>query len=241
MITMVIELKKMTFALLLGAIVLPALAQTPAPTSAAAPALVPVPAPGPTQPYAQSPALAAAVPEGGAVTSVLQADARLAAAELKRMMVDRRFAEREQICYTKFFVNNCLGRAKDEQREALAGVREIEIDASYFKRLDAVAKRDQALADSNVITDAQPRPVRTDKVEAGAMAPPKADDSARRAASHQANIQRQQQRDDAAAARSAGNTAAYEKKQREAEERQRKRTAKDAAEAIKALGGSNKP
>lgn len=232
---MVIELKKMTFALLLGAIALPALAQTSAPALTSASA----------NPYAQSPALAAAAPEGGAVTSVAQADARLAAAELKRTMADTRFAEREQVCYTKFFVNNCLDRAKDEQREALVGVREIEIDANYFKRLDAVAKRDQALADSNAVTDAQPRPVRPSKVESGAMPPPKADDSARRAASHQANIQRQQQRDDAAAARSAGSTAAYENKQREAEERQRKRAAKDAAKdasnAAKALNGGNKP
>lgn len=234
---MVIELKKMACALLLGVTTLPALAQTPAPTSASVPAQATVPA----HDYAQLPALAAAPPEGGAVTSVVQADARLAAAKLKRTAADTRFAEREQVCYAKFFVNNCLDRAKDERREALAGVREIEIDASYFKRVDAVTKRDQALADSNAVTDAQPRPVRPGKMEAGATPPSKADDSARRAASNQANVLRLQQRDAAAAARSAGNTAAYEKKQREAEERQRKRAAKKAAKAAKAVEGANKP
>ncbi len=208
---MAIEFNTLAFALLLGAVALPALAQTPA--------------------YAPSPELAAPAPAGGAVTSVAQADARLAAAALRRSEIDTRFAEREQVCYEKFFVNNCLDRAKEERRVALTGIRDIEIDASYFKRFDAVAKRDQALADSNAAADAQQRTTRPGKVPSNATPPPKIGAAARRSADQQAQAQRQQQRDGAAAARSAASTAAYDKKQRDAAERKRNVADKEAAKA----------
>ncbi|MFS2083058.1 hypothetical protein ACCD01_31530, partial [Telluria sp. Tellsp99] len=54
------------------------------------------------------------------VTSVAQADQQLAAVARERAAIEARFAERERVCYDKFFVNNCLDEAKERRRSALA-------------------------------------------------------------------------------------------------------------------------
>ncbi len=41
------------------------------------------------------------------VTSVAQADQQLAEVARERAAIEARFAERERVCYAKFFVNNC--------------------------------------------------------------------------------------------------------------------------------------
>lgn len=130
---MATHIKTLALALAIGAGVLGCAAHQPAPES------VPVPA----------------------SSSVQQADARLAEAALGRAIVEARFAEREQICYAKFFVNHCLDQAREERRNALAGLRAIEIEASHFKRADAVEQRDLALAADNAKAQPlTPRPVK---------------------------------------------------------------------------------
>jgi colicin import membrane protein len=161
-----------------------------------------------------------------ASTSVQQADARLAEAASVRAAAESRFLEREQVCYTLFFVNNCLDQAKDERHAALEGLRPIEIEASRFKRAHAVEQRDIALEVSNAKTDAQPPVARPAKTPAPPAAIPKA------------RAPRQQKPaavpDDA---KRAANVVAYEKKRAASLQRQREIAAKqaerDAKEASK--------
>jgi hypothetical protein len=148
-----------------------------------------------------------------ASSSVQQADARLAETAQGRASVEARFAEREQICYAKFFVNHCLDQAKEERRAALSGLRAIEIEANRFKRAHAVEQRDLALAADNAKAQPPvPRPVK---------------EKAQPAAAPQARAARQPRpvavTDDV---RRAANVAAYEKKRSAAQQRQREIAAK---------------
>lgn len=161
-----------------------------------------------------------------ASTSVQQADARLAEAASLRAAAESRFLEREQVCYTQFFVNNCLDTAKDERHAALAGLRPIEIEASRFKRAHAVEQRDLALEVSNAKTDAQPPVARPAKTPAPPAAIPKA-----RAPHQQKPVAAT---DDA---KRAANVAAYEKKRKASLQKQReiavKKAEREAREAAK--------
>ena len=79
-------------------------------------------------------------------TSVAQADARLAAVAAERAAIEARYAEREAVCYDKFFVNHCLDEAKERRRVALNAQRNIEIEAERFKRRMKVEERDREIA-----------------------------------------------------------------------------------------------
>lgn len=159
-----------------------------------------------------------------ASVSVQQADARLADAAQVRASVEARFAERERICYAKFFVNHCLDQAKEERRAALSSLRAIEIEASHFKRADAVEQRDRALAAENAKAEAQPPVPRPVKAAPQPAAAPRA-----RAARQPPPVA---VTDDA---KRAANVAAYEKKRNASLQRQREIAAKQAErEAAKA-------
>ncbi len=161
-----------------------------------------------------------------ASTSVQQADAKLADAAALRERTEARFSEREQVCYTKFFVNNCLDKAREERRAALSGLRPIEIEASRFKRAYLVEQRDLALEADNARTDAQPPVPRAPKAAPAPAAAPKV--RAPRAPKPDAV------NDDA---KRAANVAAHEKKRNASLQRQReiaaKEAAREAAEAAK--------
>lgn len=79
-------------------------------------------------------------------TSVEQADQRLAAVAAERAAIEARYAEREAVCYEKFFVNHCLDEAKERRRVALAAQRNVEIEAERFKRRVKVEERDREIA-----------------------------------------------------------------------------------------------
>lgn len=159
-----------------------------------------------------------------ASSTVPQADARLAEMARVRTVVEARFAEREQICYTKFFVNHCLDQAKEERRSALSKLRAIEIEASHFKRAHAVEQRDLALAADNA------------KAEAPALRPskpaPQPAPAPRAKAAHQQPMVAVTEQ-----ARHTANIAAQEKKRNASLQRQReiaaKQAASDASEAAK--------
>ena len=163
--------------------------------------------------------------------SVPEADARLADVATRRNAVEAAFADSERICYTRFFATNCIDKAKEQRRTALAGLRAIEIEASHFKRADAVEQRDRALAvqadkdaaDAVRRVALPPKPVpAAAPVRPGAAATP-------RQAEHDAKIRRQQAQEAADAGKRAANVAAFEKKQLDAAERQRRVAAKQAA------------
>jgi colicin import membrane protein len=83
------------------------------------------------------------------VQSVEQADALLAQVAKDRAAAENDYAASEQVCYSKFFVNNCLDKAKELRRVRLAELRVTEVDANYFKRKHAVEVRDHELEDRN--------------------------------------------------------------------------------------------
>ena len=100
--------------------------------------------PAAAQKIGQQPIGAPAVPSSH---SVEQADARLAQVTKDRAQAEAEFSAAEQVCYTKFFVNNCIDKAKDKRRERLAALRAVEIEANHFKRKQAVDIRDRELED----------------------------------------------------------------------------------------------
>lgn len=186
----------------------------------------------------QAPPLAPASP----TTSVAQADERLSAVAAERAAIEARFAEREAVCYEKFFVNNCLDQAKETRRSALAVQRAIEIEAERLKRQHKVEERDRAMAEAEAAYQAEEA-----RLAAEPPAPPKAPNLtppprpapvANRMARHKQRAQEAAAKEAADAPKRAANAAAYEERRRKSEERQRdvaerkaEREAKQAAKA----------
>jgi hypothetical protein len=112
------------------------------------------------------------------VVSVEQADAVLELVTLSRDQINWRYRQKEQICYDKFFVNNCLLEAKDERRVDLARVKKSEVEANYFKRKDNVEQMDKALEERNAdhslsdLDKADPDKTDADKQDPATMPPP---------------------------------------------------------------------
>lgn len=198
--------------------------------------------------------------------SVEQADATLARVARERAAVTAEFAASERVCYTRFFVNHCLDKAKETRRAALAGLRSQEVEANHFKRADSVAKRDQELAE-RVRKDNEDQalraqqPPKTPVVEKPAPAVPTGPRLAQRAAENAAKLQKQQAEEAANAPKRAANAAAFEKRQAESVRRQadvvkkqeesakkqalkaeseRKQAAKEAADRQKAVEAAAK-
>ena len=184
-------------------------------------------------------AVLSAAAQAQKVQSVEQADAALVVVANDRAAVQDEFAVSEHECYSKFFVNNCLDKAKEKRRAALVEIRAREVDAEHFKRVESVAKRDADLAER----------VRKDMEEAAqrAAVPPKAPKEehaeskaptgprlADREAQHDAKVKRQEQQDAANVAKRNANVAAFERKQAESERRQESVVRKKAENEEKA-------
>jgi hypothetical protein len=170
-------------------------------------------------------------------TSVAQADERLAAVAAERAAIEARFAERESVCYDKFFVNNCLDEANERRRTALAAQRAIEVEAEYFKRKNTVEQRDKAIAEAEAKFQAE---------EAGAAAKPPAAPKAiapvpparpssvpGRIARRNARAAQEAAQEPANATTRAAKAAAFEEKRRRSEERQREVAQRKAERAAK--------
>lgn len=80
--------------------------------------------------------------------SVEQAQRKLEETRIERAAVEGRFASEEAVCYQKFFVNDCLDKAKEQRRSALAYLRAVELEAEYFVRKSEADARDRELAAS---------------------------------------------------------------------------------------------
>ena len=91
-----------------------------------------------------------AFPPTDPIISADQADLVLAAVTLSKAQIDWRYRQKEQICYTRFFVNSCLLDAKNERRLDSARVKKSEVEANQFKRRDNVEQMDRALAERNL-------------------------------------------------------------------------------------------
>lgn len=176
------------------------------------------------------------VPQVPATLSVEEADAKLKQSASEREAAENEFAARELECYDKFFVNNCLDKAKEKRRLILVRLRAIDAEANYFKRAESVRLRDIELArtqesarlDAEQRAAAVPKPV---KVVTPEPAPPKPQGKsvAEREAEQAAKVAKQAADDAADAPRRAAREAQYAKKQADAEARQ-KRVAQRLAE-----------
>jgi len=172
------------------------------------------------------------------VTSVAQADQQLAAVALERKAIEARFAERERVCYDKFFVNNCLDEAKERRRSALAAQRAIEVQAERFKRQAIVEERDRNLAEAERRFKEQearleaepPKPA----PEPAPLPSPRKSTVPQRLAERDARLRAQQQQEAANADKRAQNVRDYEARKAQSEERQRKVAQRKAEKAAKA-------
>lgn len=175
-----------------------------------------------------------------ASASTGQAEQRLAAVAAERRAIGERYAEREAVCYDKFFVNYCLDEAREQQRVALLEQRAIEIEASRYLRQAKVDARDRAIAvaeaayqEEEARLAANPPPVRAP--ESTALPAPRttpAESSAARAKRLEENAARAQSVD----AKAAANVAALEARRAESIERQKqvaRRVAEREAKAAK--------
>jgi colicin import membrane protein len=163
--------------------------------------------------------------------SVPEADGKLAQAARDRAQAEAQFAASEQQCYARFMVNNCLDKAREKRRAALAGVRAIEVEADRFRRQARVDEREREIAKAEAQFQAEqarmaagpPRP-------AAPVAPAK---PARvphdRAAEQAARLQNLEAQEKAGAASRAAKVEAFEQRQRDSARRQKEIADKNKA------------
>ena len=177
--------------------------------------------------------------------SVEQADASLTEAKRDRAAAEADYAASERVCYTKFFVTNCLDAAKEKRRAVLERVRAVEVEAERFKRKASVDERDRNLAQAE-----KDELERQAKLAAElAAAPPKAAPVeeeppkpatvtlAERQARQDAKLKKQAATDKAEAVQRSAKAAAFEKKRLDSEQRQRDIAAKKMEKAEKEVDG----
>lgn len=180
---------------------------------------------------------------------------RQALLEVKQMRtrIETRFEEDKKACYPKFFTNICLNKVKDQQRQDLADLRPIEIEANAFNRKQRVVERDQRLAEK-AVKDEQERkdrqiPILPNSADDKSAAEQELSESSRRARAEKAMQKRtafdeaqrkREQEAPAEAAKREDNAQKYEAKVDAYEERQREVTKKQA-EKDKASHSKEKP
>ncbi len=180
-------------------------------------------------------------------TSVAEAQRKLASVEAQTSAIEAEFAASEQECYTKFFVNNCLDKAKEKRRGALAYQKAIDVEAQYFRRKAAADERDREVAKAVKEFEA-------DEARAAAMAPPPVTAPAAkppkpgratlqdRRASQEVKLAERAARERAEAPQRAAAVKEYEQRRVESEQRQREVAERLAdREAKKAAPAQEKP
>ncbi len=189
-------------------------------------------------------------------TSAEQAEGRLAAVAAERAAIEARYAEREVVCYDKFFVNRCLDEAREVRRAALVTQRAIEIEASHYLRRLKVDERDKAIAEADAAYAQEEAklaaaPPAVKDPAAAALPPPRTKPAESRVRSQQ-RAQESAANAEKEAAERAANVAAYEERRRKSEERQKevarrvaereaKAAQRAAEEAKRANGGQPAP
>jgi colicin import membrane protein len=178
-----------------------------------------------------------------AIHSVAEADKIEAAAAVDRARAEAVFAEREVVCYQKFFVNSCLDDAREVRRTALAPVRAAEVASARYKREASVQQRDRELAEAEVAYQAKLKQAQIDEAARPPVAPvePAPPGAAKekkpgltleqRVARREAREQQAARRQKQQAAKHAENAAALEAKRQESKERVRRVEEKKAAKA----------
>jgi len=171
--------------------------------------------------------------------SVPEAQRKLDRVKTERAAAEAGYAASEQLCYARFFVNNCLDAAKEKRRSTLAMLRAVEVEAELYERKAAVEQRDREVArairefeaeEARLAAMAPPAPREVATPRPTVPKPALAGRNAKRAA-RQAERAAEAPQD---AAKRAANVVEFEQRKRESEERQKEVAAKKAEKAAKA-------
>lgn len=170
-----------------------------------------------------------------------------------RTRIEARYEEDKKACYPKFFTTICLDKVKDKQRQDLANLRPIEVEANAFNRKQRVVERDRRLAEK-AVKDEQERKdrqipilpnagsdqsvVEQDVSESSRQA--RAEKAAQKRAAFDEAQRKREQEAPAEAAKREENAKKYDAKVESYEERQRD-VAKKQAEKDKASRDKEKP
>ena len=149
-----------------------------------------------------------AVAPTGSVTSgdSVQADFDARQKELDRRAAENnyRFGVAQHDCYSRFFVNHCLGRARDQMRAVQADIRSQQLKLDDEQRAERARNRDQQAA--------------LQRAQNEADAPQRAANEARNVAAYEQKQQQHaldEQQRAAEAPQRAANEQAYEQKQQQ--------------------------
>ena len=178
--------------------------------------------------------------------SVAEAEARLAETRASRARVEATYLANEQRCYEKFFVNNCLDKAKEQRRSALAVLTALEVEAERYQRKAAVDARDREVARAvaqyeadEAARAATPAPAPRSVTEAVPKAP-KVSLASRRAAQEQ-KLARRAAAERASAPKRAESARQFEENRLAAEKRQQRVADKLAEKKAKAEAEASAP
>ena len=89
-------------------------------------------------------------PDPAPIVALDQADKVLTDVALAKAQIDWRYRQKEQICFDRFWMNDCLHSATTERRTDLARVKKSEIEAQHFKRKNTVEDMDRSLYENNL-------------------------------------------------------------------------------------------
>ena len=89
-------------------------------------------------------------PDPAPIVALEQADTVLAAVALAKAQIDWRYRQKEQICFDRFWMNDCLHSAANERRTDLARVKKSEVEAQHFKRKNTVEDMDRSLYENSL-------------------------------------------------------------------------------------------
>ncbi|WP_426102450.1 hypothetical protein [Massilia sp. TSP1-1-2] len=175
--------------------------------------------------------------------SVAQASRRLDEVARERAAAESVFAASEQLCYAKFFVNNCLDAVKEKRRSRLAVLRAIEVEAERYKRQAAVDQRDRDVAQSVKEFEQGEARMAAQPASAPRVAPERTAPAPRamlkdRSAEHAAKQAERVAQQQAEAPQRAANARAFEERRLKAEQRKREIEAKLAEKAAKAAAAA---
>lgn len=166
-----------------------------------------------------------------------EAERMLLEATRERAAAEARYAAAEQVCYKRFFVNDCLDAAKEERRERLAFLKALQNEGEYFQRKAIVEERDRKLAQAEKeFQQEQARFAAEPAPPVRAVEPPPPPPPGKleqRDAERAARAARQAEKDRRKAAEAPAKVAAYEKMKAEAAERQRRVVERQAENARK--------
>ena len=170
--------------------------------------------------------------------TVAEANAHIVEAAREKTRIENEYLAQEQVCYKRFFTNNCLDLANEERRVALGGQKAKDNEAQHFLRQNALDVRDAEIAKNEAEFAAKEAnlavmPPRAPHVVTP-VPPPKPSNVAERKARQAARVQAAAAREQAEAGKRAAKVEAFEKRKVDVAQRQKEVAQRQAERAKKA-------